>query len=52
MKFNGATLWVQVHDIPIRFRTQEVAREIYGAIGPVNEAPVDAKVEGGGFIRV
>ncbi|KAL0007476.1 hypothetical protein SO802_008978 [Lithocarpus litseifolius] len=52
MKFNRATFWVQVHDIPIRFRTQKVAKEICGAIRAVNEAPTDAEVEGDGFIRV
>ena len=52
MEFNRATFWVQVHDIPIRFRTQKVAEEICGAIGVVNKAPINAEVERDGFIKV
>lgn len=51
MKFNRATFWVQVHDIPIRFRTREVAEEICGAIRAENEAPVDVEVEGDGLYQ-
>ena len=52
MKFNRVAFWVQVHDIPLRFRTQKVAEWICETIGTVTEAPVDAEVEGDGFIRV
>ena len=33
MKFNLVTFWVQVHDIPIRFRMRTVAEKICGAVG-------------------
>lgn len=35
LKFQTATFWVQVHDIPIRFMTREVAESICDIIGEV-----------------
>ena len=36
MEFKWVTFWVQVHDIPIRFRNKRVAERICEAIGKVN----------------
>lgn len=52
IKFNMVTFWVQVHDIPVRFRTRSVAEKICGAIGTVNKPTEDVDVEGDGFNRV
>ena len=52
MDFNLVTFWVQVHDIPRRFRTSKVAEKICSAIGTVCEVPEGIEVEGDGFIRV
>ena len=52
MNFNLVTFWVQVHDIPRRFRTSKVAEKICSAIGTVCEVPKGTEVEGDGFIRV
>ena len=52
MQFNRITFWVQVHDIPIRFRTRKVAEKIYGTIGTVHEPAEGTTTEGDGFIRV
>lgn len=34
--FNKASFWVQVHDIPFRYMTKEIAKDICGSIGEVN----------------
>ena len=52
MQFNRITFWVQVHDIPIRFRTRKVAEKICGTIGTVHEPAEGTATEGDGFIRV
>jgi len=52
MEFNLVTFWVQVHEIPARFRTRKVAEKNCTAIGTVCEIPVGTDVEGHGFIRV
>ena len=52
MQFNRITFWVQVHDIPIRFRTRKAAEKICGMIGTVHEPAEGTATEGDGFIRV
>ncbi|KAK9999213.1 hypothetical protein SO802_018816 [Lithocarpus litseifolius] len=52
MEFKWVTLWVQVHDIPIRFRNRRVAERICEAIGKVNLMLDDNESEGDGFIRI
>ncbi|XP_023904239.1 uncharacterized protein LOC112015993 [Quercus suber] len=51
MEFNKVTFWVQVHDIPIRFRNKRVAARICSSIGTVNETRDDLGIEGDGFKR-
>ena len=52
IQFNRITFWVQVHGIPIRFRTRKVAEKICGMIGIVHEPAEGTIMEGDGFIRV
>ena len=52
MDFNLVTFWVQVHDIPRRFRTSKVVEKICSAIGTTCEVPEGTEVEGDGFIWV
>ena len=52
MKFNMVNFWVQVHDIPIRFKTREVAEQICSSIGSIIHPPGVSDEIGGGFIRV
>ena len=52
MKFNLVTFWVQVHDIPIRFRMRTVAEKICEAVGTVHRPTEETKIKGDGFIRV
>ena len=52
MNFNMSNFWVQVHEIPIRFRTQKIAEKIYETIGTVSRPTDNTEVEGDGFIRV
>lgn len=52
MKFNMANFWVQVHDIPVRFKTQRVAEKICEVIGTVSRTTDNTETEGDNFIRV
>lgn len=52
MKFNMENFWVQVHDIPVRFRTQKVVEKICEVIGTVSRPIDNTEIEGDGFIRV
>ena len=52
MNFNMVNFWIQVHDIPVRFRTQKVAEKIYEAIGTMSRPEGNIEVEGDGFVRV
>ena len=52
MKFNLVTFWVQVHDIPIRFRMRTMAEKICEAVGTVHRPTEETKIKGDGFIRV
>lgn len=52
MNFNMANFWVQVHNIPVRFKTQNIAEKICEAIGTVSRPTDNTKVEGDGFVRV
>ena len=50
--FNNVSFWVQVYDIPLRYRNKEVAEQICETLGVIqhpNDPPV---CDGGSFIRV
>lgn len=50
--FSKTLFWVQVHDIPIRYMTKEVAENICDIIGEVHKSTDVVTNEGGHFIRV
>ncbi|KAL0003477.1 hypothetical protein SO802_017258 [Lithocarpus litseifolius] len=52
MKFDQGTFWVQVHDLPLRFRNQTVAEQLCEAMGVVNRSEKDQTMEGDRFVRV
>ena len=52
LRFNKATFWVQVHDIPIRYMSQKVAESLCETVGEVIRSIGVADEEGGRFMRV
>uniref|UniRef100_A0A7N2KS50 DUF4283 domain-containing protein n=1 Tax=Quercus lobata TaxID=97700 RepID=A0A7N2KS50_QUELO len=52
LSFNMVMLWVQVYDIPIRFMTTEVAKNLCDIIGEVVRSIGAETEEGSSFIRV
>lgn len=52
LKFDRATFWVQVYDIPIRYMSREVAESICDTVGAVCRSIRGAEANGGRFIRV
>ncbi|XP_030941555.1 uncharacterized protein LOC115966462 [Quercus lobata] len=52
MEFNRASFWVQVHDLPVRFRRRKVAEQICEAAGRINTSTDDSDLEGENFMRV
>ena len=52
MEFSKVTFWVQVHDLPIIFRTKIIAEQLCEAIGKVNTGVDEAEAEGHNYIRV
>ncbi|XP_075663044.1 uncharacterized protein LOC142632548 [Castanea sativa] len=52
MEFRKVTFWVQVHDLPIRFRRRKIAEQLCEAIGEVNVGTDEAEIEGDNFMRV
>ena len=52
LEFNRVSFWVQVHDLPVRFRRRKVAEQICEAIGRINASTDDSESEGDNFVRV
>ena len=52
MEFNKVTFWVQLHDLPIRFRSRKIAEQLCEAAGMVNVGTEEAETEGDNFLRV
>ena len=52
LDFTKTLFWVQVHDIPIRYLTKEVAENICETIGEVHKSAGAVTEEDGHFIRV
>ena len=52
MNFELASFWVQVHDLPLRFRNRKVAEQLCEAIGTVKRGEENTDKEGGRFVRV
>ena len=51
MEFKKVTFWVQVHNLPVRFRTRRIAEQLCEAIGIVNVVMDEAKIEGENFCK-
>lgn len=52
LSFDLAPFWVQVHDLPLRFRKRRVAEQLCEAIGNVTHEEEDPTREGDRFVRV
>lgn len=52
LSFDLVPFWVQVHDLPLRFRKRRVAEQLCEAIGNVTHGEVDPTREGERFVRV
>ncbi|KAK9996626.1 hypothetical protein SO802_021312 [Lithocarpus litseifolius] len=52
LKFDRATFWIQVHDIPIRYMSREVAESICDIVGEVCRSIGGVEEDGGRFMRV
>ena len=52
LKFDKVTFWVQVHNIPIGYRSKSVAEDICEAIGRVDRSIRVSDSEGGNYVRV
>ena len=50
--FNMVTFWIQVHKLPVCFRTIAVAEKICGAIGVVDKNTKEGDSMGDGFVRI
>lgn len=52
LTFDKVSFWVQVHNIPIGYRTKSVAEDICEAIGIVDRSTEAAECECGTYVRV
>ncbi|XP_050259051.1 uncharacterized protein LOC126704056 [Quercus robur] len=50
--FDHVSLWVQVHDIPTKYLSREVAEKLYEAVGVVNKESSLGEVDRGTIMRV
>lgn len=50
--FKFCAFWIQIHDIPYKYMTEETAREIEDTIGPVIKQSDDSEWKGGTFLHV
>ena len=50
--FNNVSFWVQVYDIPLRYRNKEVAEQICETLGVIQHPRDPYDWDGGSFIRV
>ena len=50
--FDKVSLWVQVHDIPVRYLNRDVAKKLCELVDEVDRTLEILEVEGGSFIRV
>ena len=52
LSFSKVSIWVQIHDIPVRFMNREVVEDLGTMIGEVDKTTELAKMEGGSFMRI
>lgn len=50
--FDHVSLWVQVHDIPIKYLSREVVEKLYEATGEVNKKSSLMEVDRGNVMRI
>ncbi|XP_075650092.1 uncharacterized protein LOC142620637 [Castanea sativa] len=50
--FEHVSLWVQVHDIPIKYLSREIAEKLCEAAGEVNKEPNLVEVDRGSVMRI
>ena len=50
--FDQVSMWVQVHDIPIKFLSREVAEKLCEAVGEVKRDVSQMDVERGEIMRI
>ena len=52
LSFDKILVWVQVHDIPVRFLNRKVAEDLCDVVGLVCSVGVVTQMDGGSFMRV
>ena len=52
LSFDKVSFWVQVHNIPIRYRNRSVAEDICDSIGQVHRSAKNSEGGGGSYMRV
>ena len=52
LNFDKASFWVQVHNIPIRYRNRSVAKDICDSIDQVHRFAENSEGGGGSYMRV
>ena len=52
LSFDKVSFWVQVHNIPIRYRNRSVAEDICDSIGQVHRSAENSEGGGGSYMRV
>lgn len=50
LAFDKASFWVQVHNIPIGYRTKSIAEDICSSIGAVDHSPNASECECGSYV--
>ena len=52
LTFDKVSFWVQVHNIPISYRSKSIAKDICESIVVVDRSTEASKCEGGNYVRV
>ena len=52
LKFDKVPIWVQLHDIPLRFLNKAVAEKLYAVVGTIWQDVDEAETDGGSFLRM
>lgn len=52
LEFKFCAFWIQIHELPFRFMTPEIAMLIGETIGPIIPTNDHGEMEGGTFMRV
>uniref|UniRef100_A0A7N2LGK0 Zinc knuckle CX2CX4HX4C domain-containing protein n=1 Tax=Quercus lobata TaxID=97700 RepID=A0A7N2LGK0_QUELO len=52
LEFNKIPIWVQIHDVPIRFMNKTVAEKLCEVVGEVCKNIDEGETDGGSFLRM